>query len=158
MTDAPEAPVTTPHYEACQKKARDRDRLAGEALVTNKTALFDALSAFHVAIVTVRFDGCGDSGQIEEIEAEADGSEIALPEIAIEIARPLYDGSGTGRLNLPLREAIEQLAYDFLEETHAGWENSDGACGEFTFDVAKRSITLAYNEPYTDTEYSEHSW
>jgi len=158
MTDAPESHATTPDYEACQKKARDRDRLAGEALVTNKAALFDALSAFHITIVTVRFDGCGDSGQIEEVEAEAGGSDIALPEIAIEIARPLYDGSGTGRLTLPLRDAIEQLAYDFLGQTHSGWPNDDGAFGEFAFDVAKRSITLAYNERYTETEFSEHSW
>ena len=30
--------------------------------------------------------------------------------------------------------------------THDGWENSDGAYGDFTFDVAERTITLDYNE------------
>jgi hypothetical protein len=48
------------------------------------------------------------------------------------------------------------LAYSFLRQTHEGWENNDGAFGDFTFDVAERSITLEYNERYTETNYSEH--
>jgi ParB family transcriptional regulator, chromosome partitioning protein len=43
-----------------------------------------------------------------------------------------------------------------LEETHGGWENNDGAYGEFTFDVANRTITLAYNERHMESDYSEH--
>ncbi len=39
---------------------------------------------------------------------------------------------------MSVRDAIERLAYDFLEETHDGWENSDGAYGDFIFDVAER--------------------
>jgi hypothetical protein len=30
---------------------------------------------------------------------------------------------------MPVRDAIEKLAYDFLEEVHDGWENEDGASG-----------------------------
>jgi len=62
------------------------------------------------------------------------------------------------RTSLPVREAIEQLAHDFLEETHAGWENNDGAYGEFTFEVASRAITLEYNARFTDAEHFEHSF
>ena len=57
---------------------------------------------------------------------------------------------------LSIRDAVEQIAYEFLEETHFGWENNDGAFGEFTFDVAARAITLDYNERITDTDYSQH--
>ncbi len=48
------------------------------------------------------------------------------------------------------------LAYDFLEETHDGWENSDGAYGDFIFDVAERTITLDYNERHMESDYSQH--
>ena len=55
-------------------------------------------------------------------------------------------------------EAVEQLAYDFLSETHGGWENNGGAYGEFTFDVAEGTITLDYNERYTATEFYSHEF
>jgi hypothetical protein len=56
----------------------------------------------------------------------------------------------------PLTQAIEQLAYDFLRETHAGWENNEGAYGDFHFDVTERSITLNYNERIETSEYTQH--
>ena len=37
-----------------------------------------------------------------------------------------------------------------LEQTHGGWENNDGAYGEFTFDVAERTIKLDFNERISD--------
>ena len=44
----------------------------------------------------------------------------------------------------------------FSSETHDGWENSDGAYGDFTFDVAERTITLDYNERHMESDYSQH--
>lgn len=55
-----------------------------------------------------------------------------------------------------MKEAIERLAYDFLEETHDGWENNEGAYGDFLFDVAARTITLNYNERLETSEYTQH--
>ena len=158
MTDTIQPTATIPDREDWQKQTRERDRLAGEVLDENKTALFGALSQAAIATVTVRFDGYGDSGQIEEIEAQAAGTAVPLPEGTIDIASPLWDGSGVQRGRLTIREAIEQLAYDFLERTHGGWENNDGAFGDFSFGVADRTITLEYNERFTDTELFEHSW
>ena len=158
MTDTIQPAAAIPDREDWQKQARDRDRLAGEVLDENKAALFGALSQAAIATVTVRFDGYGDSGQIEEIEAQAAGTAAPLPEGTIDIASPLHDGSGVQRARLTAREAIEQLAYDFLEQTHHGWENNDGAFGDFSFDVASRTITLEYNERFTDTEFFEHNW
>ena len=59
--------------------------------------------------------------------------------------------------SMTIEEAVEQLAYDFLAETHPGWENNEGAYGEFTFDVKSRVITLDHNERYTATESYEHT-
>ena len=47
---------------------------------------------------------------------------------------------------LSLEDGVEQLAYDFLSDTHCGWENNDGAYGEFCFDAAARCIHLEFNQ------------
>ena len=72
-------------------------------------------------------------------------------------AYPLGDTEPT-RSSCALRDALEELAFHYLETTHDGWENGDGANGEFTFDTTTRSITLAYNERFTDSIYSEHEF
>jgi hypothetical protein len=51
---------------------------------------------------------------------------------------------------MPLREAIEELCYSYLEQDYGGWENNDGAFGEFIFDVATRKIGLEFNSRFTD--------
>lgn len=61
-------------------------------------------------------------------------------------------------LSEPLAEAIETLAYAFLESTHGGWENNGGAYGEFDFDVAAGTITLDYNERFESSENYTHEF
>ena len=46
--------------------------------------------------------------------------------------------------------------YDFLAQTHSGWEDNEGAFGEFTFDIAARTITLDYNERYIESANDQH--
>ena len=130
----------------------------------NKAALFDALAAAAVTRVVVSFNGYGDSGQVENIEATAGGVPVALPGGEIEIltlpwawgeSEPVAEPD---RSTLTVAGAIEQLAYDFLEETHAGWEINEGAFGEFTFDVALRTITLDYNERIETSENHQHEF
>lgn len=135
-----------------------RDRLAEEALAANKAALFDVLERAGITSVVVAFDGCGDAGQIESIDARIGGDAAKLPVVEIEIAAPTSDGSALDRRTLPINEAIDELAYAFLEETHEGWEINDGAYGEFAFDVAERTITLDYYERIGTSEYHGHSW
>ena len=158
MTDTTSAPTVNPDWEAWQAQARERDRLAKEVLPANKAALFDVLAAAGIVTVTVRFDGYGDSGQIEDIEACATDTIVELPPDRIEITEPLYDGSGLERSTPSVRDVIEKFAYDFLEETHGGWENNEGAYGDFTFNVESRTITLEYNERMITSEYSQHAF
>ncbi len=122
----------------------------------NKTALFDALAAAAITKVVVHFDGYGDSGQIEDIAAYAGDADANIPADPIEIARPRWGEGEADRDSCSLRDAIEALSYDALEETHGGWENNEGAYGDFTFDVASRTITLDYNERYETSEYTQH--
>ena len=39
---------------------------------------------------------------------------------------------------------------------HGGWENNDGAYGEFCFDASARSIHLEFNERFTSSELFTH--
>jgi hypothetical protein len=139
-----------------EAQARDHARRVAEIRPLNKAALFDALARAGITLITATFDGYADSGQIERIDAYAGDASIALPSDPIERADPVYGSDTIERSALPLRDAIEKLAYDFLEETHGGWEDNDGAYGDFAFDVATLTITLAYNERHMESDYSEH--
>ncbi|MEJ1967064.1 MAG: DUF6878 family protein [Rhizomicrobium sp.] len=124
----------------------------------NKTALFDALAAAGVTSVLVRFDGSGDSGQIEEIDSVAGDVPRDLPAGTIAIASPHWGDTEAQPIEMSIRDAVEKMSYDFLELKHAGWENNEGAYGEFTFTVAERSIVLDYNERIETSEYTQHTF
>ena len=143
-------------YEA---QARLHAQLAREVTPLNKAALFAVLQAAGIRHVTVHFDGAGDSGQIESFDATSpDETAAELPDGTIETRTPLWDGSGVQTETMSARDAIEKLAYDFLEEVHDGWENEDGAYGEFIFDVSEGTIRLEYNERVVTTSYFEHEF
>jgi hypothetical protein len=137
-------------------KRAAQDRLHAELQPQNQTALFDTLAAAGVTLIVVTFDGYGDSGQIENIEVKAGNAVVAVPAEEIEIAEAIWDQPEPRRSAVSIADAIERLAYDLLERTHCGWENNDGSDGDFTFDVAERTITLDYNERYTASEYSQY--
>ena len=133
-----------------------QDRLHAELRPLNKTALFDALAAAGITLVVVSFDGYGDSGQIENVEVKSGDIIVTMPEGTVEIAAAVWDQIQPDRSTISIANVIERLVYDLLTDTHCGWENNDGAYGDFTFDVAERTITLDYNERYTASEYSQH--
>jgi hypothetical protein len=116
----------------------------------DKIAVFDVLAEIGIHTVTIAFDGYGDSGQVEGIEAfDAESNPAVLPD-----NRPVrFRGEETS-----LREAIETMAYAYLEATHGGWENNEGAFGTFVFAVPDRTITLEHNARVTEVEFSQHSF
>jgi len=124
----------------------------------NKAALFAVLAAADVSSVLVHFDGGGDSGQIESVQAFAGDAPVELPTSDVLLTRALADGVETRSDPTPIADAIETLAFDLLTATHAGWENNDGAYGEFRFDVAAGTITLDHNDRYVAVESYEHAW
>ena len=157
MTDSIDAtPSTDALWSDWESKRAAQDRLHDELAPRNKAALFDALAAAGVTLVVVTFDGYGDSGQIENIEVKAADTVVDMPSGKIEIATAVWDQAEPDRSKVSIADAIERLAYDFLTQTHCGWQDNDGAYGDFTFDVAERTITLDYNERYTASEYNQH--
>jgi hypothetical protein len=134
---------------------QNHQKAVAEANVMNKRAVFDALVAAGIATVNVEFDGEGDSGQIQGIAAD-DSPEV--PNIAIELQKAPW---GSGKLDSSqstLREAIETLCYDYLEQHQGGWENNDGAFGEFIFNVAERRIELEFNARFSDSTVFNYSF
>ena len=102
----------------------------------NKAALFAALAATGITSVTVTFDGYGDSGQIEGFAAKAGDSDAELPDTPVELA-----GTSFGSDEI-VREAF---CYRVLESKHGGWENNEGAYGEFVLDVAAGTVEFDFN-------------
>ena len=124
----------------------------------NKDRLFDALTTAGITHVTVSFDGAGDSGQIESIDAKSGDNAIDFPSAEIPYAALTWDNPEVEMRNLSLEDVVEQLAYDFLSDAHGGWENNDGAYGEFCFDAAARCIHLEFNERFTSSELFTHDF
>ncbi len=125
----------------------------------NKAALFDVLAAAGVGTVVVTFDGSGDAGQIEDVsDYDAAGSDTALPDARVALADVDFDTLATVTEACGLREVIDSMAYDLLERVHDGWDEGDGAHGEFTFAVAGQAITLDYNERYTASDHHRHEF
>jgi len=127
-------------------------------VAVNKAALFEVLTAAGISSVLVQFDGGGDSGQIESVEAFAGDVPADLPAMDVVIISALADGVDTRSEATPIADAIESLAFDLLTATHAGWENNDGAYGEFRFDVTAGTISLDHNDRYIAVESHEHQW
>lgn len=156
-TNQPETPAPTfvpvPFdYDAWRAEEAKRRAEFAAQLVPLKASLFNFLAANGIVLVTVDFDGCGDSGQIEGITAFDEHGEVALPAtgfVAPDVDEAAADASG------PIEGAIETLVYDLLQTEHGGWENNDGAYGEFRFDVVARSITLESNMRFTSSELHE---
>lgn len=156
MTEQPSVPSLPAAEDDSTSDRIVRNRLCAELRLQNKTAVFDALDAAGIATVVVSFDGYGDSGQIERLEVE--GAVDTLPAATAEIATPIWGEQEPQRQSMSLADAIEKLIYDFLGSAHDGWEDNDGAYGEFTFDVADRTIRLDYNERYTASVNYSHEF
>ena len=145
MTDTNDYLAT---YELHRKAEAQANKL-------NKPIVFDALKAAGITTVTVTFDGEGDSGQIEEMTAD-DAREI--PDTQLDIHQAAWNTLKLNRHAVSLRDAIELLCYDLLSQDHGGWENNEGAFGEFTFHVPNCRITLEINERFSDFDTSSHTF
>jgi len=150
---------TSPDFTEYEAKTSAFAALRAQIFPDNKRTLFEVLASAGIDTVIVEFDGCGDSGQIESVTAfNAANEEIALPMTPIEMREVVFDDLTVSVSTQAPREVIEAMAYDFLEQTHPGWEDGDGAFGQFTFTVADQSITLEFNERYVDSNYHQHEF
>ena len=132
--------------------------LSTTAMAQNKEALFAAMRAAGITEIVVTFDGAGDSGQVEDIDARRGDAVVPMPDTEIMLAQVSWGISEIATSCMPLSEAVETLAYDLLSDSHGGWENCDGAFGEFHFDAEAGTVLLDYNERFTSSEQFNHTF
>jgi hypothetical protein len=147
-----------PDYDTWQAEAEKHRAALAQKVAQAKASLFDCLEDAGIVRITVDFDGSGDSGQIEGIFAFDEYGEVAVPQHSLHCISLNPGARADTTDSQSVSDVVEALAYDFLEEEHGGWENNDGAYGEFRFDVTDRTITLAYHERIMTSDYSENSW
>ncbi|MBV2148172.1 hypothetical protein KRZ98_07725 [Sphingobium sp. AS12] len=134
-----------------------REAQEAQLLPVNKTNIFAILATAGMAMVLIRFDGSGDSGQIEEMEArDAQGISLPITDTPVNMLVLPWGEHIPKSETVPLGQALENITYHLLGSAHPGWENGDGAFGEFTFDVAAGTIRLDHYDRYTATEESTH--
>lgn len=147
-------------------KGRDN---AAKRVQFNKHILFDVLDANGVDSVEVTFDGSDDSGSINDINFY-DSSSRAEPtpdEIMEKIVAGVkvlvstgFSSSGFTKIfsetSITVRALIESICYDALRAKHEGWENNDGAYGEFAFECEDRIISMNFYE--RSVESHEHEF
>lgn len=134
----------------------ERQTEVAEEIQQLKTAVLPRLQDAGIARVEIRFDGCGDSGAVEEcVCLDAAGAAIACPDVTLQEGEAdKADGAGSNEQQ-SLGQALEQLTYLALERHHPGWEINDGACGELVIDVADATFVLDCSLRLTATD--DHS-
>ena len=134
----------------------ERQTQVVEEIQQLKTVILPRLQDAGIARVEIRFDGCGDSGAVEEcVCLDAAGAAITCPDVTLQEGEA-HTADGAGSEQLPsLGQALEQLTYLALERHHPGWEINDGACGELVIDVAEATFVLDCSLRFTATD--DHS-
>jgi hypothetical protein len=89
------------------------------------TSLLIKLADIGITGIMVRYDGAGDSGQIEEIQYCTEPVDD-IEEIEDKID---YHSPKLNELNSDLEKAIEDLVYKFLLEDIEDWYNNEGGYG-----------------------------
>lgn len=122
-----------PFYISVEEVAKTAEEIAAEMkrelsedLKTAKAQVFSALRMAGVKNVFVKYDGYGDEGQIEAIDA--------------------FNGKSEVTLEKHVRDAIEEMCIDILAMEDIDWKNGLGGAGEFVLDVDKEMITLDHAE------------
>ena len=126
-------PTSSPSLEEYYRGVLDRVR-------RELPAIAGQLKNIGVATVRVEYDGCGDSGQIEDIVCfDTEDNCVKL----------------TGKTPVT-DDQLADLFYDLIETRHPGWENNDGACGELEWILEPDTLTHTHNDRFTDYHTTEH--
>lgn len=113
--------------------------------------LWNDLHEEGIVSVDADFDGCGDSGQVNDIRFYGKNKERKNSKFGQRKPATLTQYSS-------LREAVEYICYDLLAKDNGGWEINDGSNGEFVFDVLQKKAELTFNERYTEERTTNYTY
>lgn len=134
----------------------ERQTQVVEEIQQLKTVILPRLQEAGIARVEIHFDGCGDSGAVEECAClDAAGAAIPCPEVSLMEGEADNVGRAGPEELQSIGQALEQLTDLALERHHPGWEINDGACGELVIDVAEATFVLDCSLRFTATD--DHS-
>lgn len=128
--------MTEPSFSDALVSYRERSL---ENVRQHLPAVGEWLKAAGVVCIKVDYDGCGDSGQLEEPQL-LDAADSPIP---LEQVEALH------------RQRLMEL-YDLLEARHSGWENNDGATGHFSWNLLTGEMQQVHHERYTEYHTTEH--
>lgn len=137
-SDKTAAPILTTTSDALRIYQEHQEQ-AHQRVQDRMPELRLCLSLAAIARLEVEYDGCGDSGQIENVNAfDEHGKPVSLEPHA------------------KLEEAVREFFYDVLEYRYAGWEINDGAYGTFNWDLPEDKLQHEHNARFTDYTTEEH--
>ena len=122
-----------------------------------KPEIMKILKNFKIDEVKIYYSGGGDDGSIEDVDFYVGKNTINLNENHIvDIGERKYwcHTDHTYKYTtdpMDLKDYIEEMAYDYLEAFHGGWEINEGQSGNIIFDVVQDKISHDY------VCYVEHS-
>jgi hypothetical protein len=110
-------------------------------LEINKPIIISTFKEFGIQAITVSYNGCGDSGQVDDYEViYENGKPIDIKSInkrveyfeskfRAENGRFWTENEGTVGT---FEQFIDHIIYAFLEDKAPGWEINDGSYGDIT--------------------------
>jgi len=104
--------------------------------------LFDTLKMYGIVQVIINYSGAGDSGQTDDISIK--------PETRDEMLDEKMESGKT------IREALDEFAWQGIEENEGGFYNNDGGDGQIIFDVNERTVKMEHNNNVIEQVYSEY--
>jgi hypothetical protein len=138
---------------------------AEEIFEFSKIELFKKMNEYKVNKIKVTFDGCGDSGGIEDIvcdntelvstgiEQETDHAGWSFLNTKATVVHRSHfwrDGGFQMQVNVDpegnVRSLIEEMTYHILEAHMPGWEINSGSFGTLEFLRGEEKVTLEFNE------------
>ena len=131
-----------------------RDQQRAGAARASFGELCGPLAELGVSLVFIDYDGCGDSGAIESVEAIGRDAEGQLPPLDVETvwSRDRLAGRSCPFIKLPadLGQRIQEATEDLLP---SGREIDCGSCGLISVLVEDRKLQQHHYWRYEATEY-----
>lgn len=115
----------------------------------------EILSKVKITSIEIKYDGCSDSGCVQEILFFID-SEQYEGELPKNTFHPLDDFSREGKGFLNIEGILEEIAYEFIPY---GWEIDEGGFGHMIINVKEKVVSHEHNQHYLETEQTtqEHT-
>lgn len=127
---------------------------------THGSVVLSALRRAGITRFYMHVSGSGDSGDINVCDAFINDTEIDIQSLTelVSYTYAYFDYEKVGnkyervrttreKTDVPLHEALVQLAEDAIEATDIDWYNNEGGAGEYTLNVLTgvQNITMSVN-------------